>query len=748
MTDFFRDPAHFSILASDVIPVLFEKLKKNQEELRIWVSPCSTGEEAYSVAMLFKQYSEEQHLPFSVKIFASDVCHDFIQIAKKGRYSYKSVTNVPKDLLNKYFIKSTETYEIIPEIKNKIIFTTHNLLRDPPFIKMDLICCRNLLIYINPKEQKRITDLLRFSLNIGGFLFLGPSEGLTSMLPDLVATNQIAKIFQKTKQSGSPFTSRPKFVELSNKNIQTEPVQISTPGSLPLYVYNNILQEVVVSGFIIDTSLTVLHSIGKAHELLGLPEGAPSLILPKIIIDDLKGALIAALHKVKNQLIPVLYENITIYQQGNKPQIMKMAIHPIFDKNNKISYYWIRIDPVKTSIESQSKMLISDAQKDPHHDEIIVALQGELAEARTLLQSSLASMETINAEIQTTNEELMASNEELQSSNEELQAVNEELYTVNLERAQKIEEINQAKADIDNLIRGADICTIILNNKLEIRIFTPAIEKIFNLLNHDIGRPLKNFKHNLKFDLFMVKAEEVLKNNTPYESEVQNNQNHWYFLKMIPYYAIGNQMVAGVVITLTDINETKRLQQQKLELEKNLKLALKTGLIGVWRLDLKKDSFTCDETIKEIFGLNAFSTMTQFKHFIAAIHLDDRKRIENAFALTREKEEIFEQNFRIIRPDGNVRYLSCSANIQKDLSSDLACITGICWDMTERYWLGEKIIDAESLKLSLDSITDGWWDWDLVHQKTFLSPRLKKTLGYEDHELSNRIESYEQLILP
>ena len=478
----------------------------------------------------------------------------------------QELINVPAELLNKYFIKHSDHYEISPSIKNQILFTTHNLLNDPPFTKLDLICCRNFLIYIKAQEQKRVLDILRFSLNVGGFLFLGPSEGLASLKLDLIIHNQTWKIFKKTKPSEYPQISTNLFHKSFSVDLPPPAPNLTPTGSLPLYAYNAILQEVVSAGFIIDTAYLILHSIGNARELILLPEGTPALILTKIIIDELKVALIAALHQAKIKLIPVVYDHIAIPFQNGKEQSIKMSVHPICDKNQTLAYYWIRFDPVK--FKKQPKLMLSGAQKNTHHDEIIIALEGELVEARVLLQSSLENMETVNEEMQSTNEELMASNEELQSTNEELQSVNEELNIVNLERAKKIEEVIQAKDDIDNLINSAKICTIILNSKLEIRVFTPEIKKIFNLMGHDIGRPLEDFQHNLKFELLLSKASEVLKTKMTYENEIISNDNHWYLLKIIPYLPTQTQDVTGVVITFTDINQTKLLQQENVTLKK------------------------------------------------------------------------------------------------------------------------------------------------------------------------------------
>lgn len=748
VTEFFRDPEAFAILETEVIPELYRKYQKTNEDIRIWINPCATGEEAYSVAILFKKYADEHNLPFAVRIFASDVCSEFIQKAKKGSYPYKSVAQLSTQLLDKYFIKSADFYEVIPEIKQKVLFTTHNLLKDPPFTKMDLVCCRNFLIYINTNEQKRVTDILRFSINIGGYLFLGPSEGISSTKPELIVKNQLWKIFKKFKRSNFPVILASRLVEPLIKDNRPSVLTQTALVELPLYAYNAVLQDIVSAGFIIDASYTLLHCIGKAREMVMFPEGVPNLILPKIIVDDLKGGLIAALHEAKTKLVPVIYNNIPLLQNHEKQRMVSMAVHPICDTNDKVSYFWIRIDPSKPSTKKQGAIIVSNVHRDMNTDEIIIGLEEELSETRSLLQTSLESMETISEEMQSTNEELMASNEELQSTNEELQSVNEELYTVNLERSKKIEEVFLAKSDIDNLIRGAEICTIILNKKLEIRIFTPAAEKIFNLVSHDIGRPLINFKHNLKFDLLMAKADDVLKNNKAYEGEVKNNQNHWYFLKITPYSTAQNQEPTGVVITLTDINDTKLLRQEKEEVEKDLLLALKTGLIGIWKWNIENDTFILDGTIKTIFGLNRLSDIRCFKEFIAAIHPDDRKRLEKAIVSTQSKKETFEQNFRIVRPDKSLRYLSCAANLHYDIPTNSNYITGICWDMTEQYWLGEKIIDAEHLLVGLDAITDGWWDWNLVSNEAYLSPMLKNTLGYEDHELVNSMENYEQLMYP
>lgn len=475
VTEFFRDAEAFAVLETEVLPQLIAGLKPDQPDIRIWVAACSTGEEAYSLAILLKKYIDTHHLRHSFKIFASDVFPNFIQKAKKGRYSAEEVSNIPDELLQKYFMKLSDCYEISPDIKRHILFTDHNLVTDPPFTKLDFISCRNLLIYIKPQEQKRILDNLRFSLKIGGFLFLGPSEGLSSLKRDLAVINQTWKIFKKIKPSDFPQIAS----TLVHKTYAQEPrLPESSPnpaGTLPLFAYNAILQEVVTSGFIIDTSYMILHSIGKARDLITLPEGTPTLNLPKIIIEELRVALIAALHQAKIKLIPVVYDHIRIPNHDGNEHSVKMSVHPICDKHYNIAYYWIRFDPIK--IAKQAKIVISHSQKSTHHDEIIIALEGELVEARAMLQSSLENMETVNEEMQSTNEELMASNEELQSTNEELQSVNEELNVVNLERSKKIEEVSQSKDDIDNLIRSAEICTLILNSQLEIRIFTPGIKK-------------------------------------------------------------------------------------------------------------------------------------------------------------------------------------------------------------------------------------------------------------------------------
>ena len=226
--------------------------------------------------------------------------------------------------------------------------------------------------------------------------------------------------------------------------------------------------------------------------------------------------------------------------------------------------------------KKQPETIISDSQKNTLHEELIIALEGELVETKTMLQSALENMETVNEEMQSTNEELMASNEDLQSINEERQSVNEVLNLVNIERSKKIDEVIQAKDDIDNLIRSAEICTIILNAQLEIRVFTPAIKKIFNLMGHDIGRPLKDFQHNLKFDQLLAKSAEVLQSNEAYENEIINHDHHWYLLKIVPYHSIQSQNVTGVVITFTDVTKTKLLQQEKNKIEQDLRFALAT----------------------------------------------------------------------------------------------------------------------------------------------------------------------------
>lgn len=715
VTEFFRDQEAFKVLASDIVPLLFNRYQTTQEEIRIWINACASGEEAYSIAIIFKEYADAHNLPFAVKLFASDVSADFIQQAKKGLYSEQSIARIPAEIVNKYFIKSKHLYEIIPEIKQKILFTRHNLLQDPPFTKMDLVCCRNLLIYITPQEQKRITDMLRFSLNIGGFLFLGPSESLANLAPDLVVKNQLWRIFNKTKRSPFPLISPLRIIQPLTEGTRSSANQHAQPGAVPVYAYNAILHDLIGAGFIIDSAYTVLHSIGKGREILRFPEGAPTLILTKIIHNDLKSALITALHKAQTSLVPVVYDNIAVEQAFDKKHTVKITIHPIIDSTNKISHYWIRLEASKALIKKPTHLLISATTHQADNNELILSLEAQLSETKNILQTSLENTETIHEEMQSTNEELMASNEELQSSNEELQSVNEELYNVNSERSKKIDEVIQSKTDIDNLIRGADICTIILNEQLEIRIFTPAAEKIFNLVSHDVGRPLKNFQHKLKFNELMQTTDEVLKQHTTFEKEIKDTQNHWYLIRILPYYAANHHHVTGVVISLTDINESKLLQQTKDQIEKELRLTLKTGLIGIWRYCIETNRFTYDDTIKNLFGLADLNTMNQAKLFFKAIHPDDKKRIKKVFSAIISKIDNFEESFRIQRPDKTTRYLSCSANRYENLALDLNYIIGICWDMTA---LKEKEETLEHLAYR-DSLTQ------LANRSYFLEELLR-----------------------
>lgn len=591
--------------------------------------------------------------------------------------------------------------------------------------------------------------MLRFSLNLDGFLWLGPSEGVPILQPDLTITNSTWKLFKKIHRSNFPKLISSPLNALRTITPPAKEIAFSAQASdlLPQYAYDAILADVVSSGFILDASWVILHSIGQARELLTLPEGVPVLILPKIIHDDLKGSLITALHQAKETLLPVKHDKINVHQADGKLIAITMTVHPIHNRVHGVSYYWIRLEP--TTPLKNKKQPISALHKTSKHDEdIILYLESELAETRLSLQSTLENMDSMNEEMQSTNEELMAANEELQSANEELQSVNQELYSVNMERSAKIEEVVQSKTDLDNLISSADICTIILNSALEIRLFTPAAEKIFNLMNHDVGRPLKNFKHNLKLKQLMATVANVIKTNAAYESEVSTNDNYWYFLKINPYHSNYNQAISGVVISLTDINTTKRLQEEKTELEKNLSLALKTGLIGIWHYNIDESKFTYDKTLQTILGLTMKSKLSVLTDFTQLIHPDDRKKFETAFSDTVNKQYDFELKFRIIRTDDSIRYLSCSANPHHNKLTGLHHITGICWDMTDQYWLDEKIIDAEHLNLKLDHITDGWWFSDLLKKEFYLSPLIKKTLGYKDYELPNQQESYEQLIYP
>ena len=571
VTAFFRNKEAFESLEKYVIPELF-KNKTPHEKVRVWLAGCSTGEEAYSIAILLNEFLEKNDHKHDFKIFASDINKQAIDYASQGIYYSNIAGDVSTSRLEANFIPSGNTaYQIKKKIREKIVFTVHDITKDPPFIKVDLVVCRNMLIYFNPSVQKKLLINFHFALNNNGYLFLGPSETIGGLKNAFSAIDKSWNIFKNVldvkiapRRLNSEFQKREKQTRVKPyvENIVKE--QFFSQRNTD-YFSNILIKEFSPICIFIDKNLNILYINGDLGQIMKFPQRFADLNIRNMMGADESLLFRDGIRKVDEEGKTIFYKNI-VFNKDETSFLIDLRFKKFYIKETHADVYLAEVYlKGQALIEEQSE--ISEQR---YQDERLKTLEIELGEARQESQALVEQLETANEELQASNEELLAANEELQSTNEELQSVNEELYTVNTELQTKIEELTIVNNDIDNLLKSTAIGTIFLDNELRIRKFTPAIEEQFSLMETDIGRPISNFTTKLDDKNVYEDAQQVLKTLTSIEREiVAKDEGKTFLMRILPYRTSEN-IIEGVVLTFVDVQEIVSARQKIMDFSKSL----------------------------------------------------------------------------------------------------------------------------------------------------------------------------------
>ncbi|CAH0999774.1 Protein-glutamate methylesterase/protein-glutamine glutaminase [Neolewinella maritima] len=576
VTRFFRDSEAFTRIREHVIPDLFARTPEEQD-LRIWVPSCSTGEEVYTIAMLVEDYLDSQSVRRSYKIFGSDVDRRSIVYAGQGRYDETIQADVPPEFLQQYFIRSSQGYRINDALKEHILFAVQNLLDDPPFIRVDLISCRNFLIYVNADAQQQILSNFHFGLNPAAYLFLGPSEHLGSLQATFTTVDRRWKIYQKRPDGAAPsprttvraYSSLrtgkltvPTMAPTHSASVNLEAVRPQSvhpnPPRVSMDEYSRFLSErYAPTTLFVNQRYDILYLNGEFTGILRLPRFDALLSLRTVINEDVQSLLIAGVDRVLSSHRSGLFERINVAADSEPPRWLQVRFS-LFDSTSvnepvvMLEFMNATNDKNGGSTDENGDTEVYDV--DRRLLEKVGELEAELLRSERRAQKLYNELEATNEELQSSNRELLASNEEMQSTNEELQSVNEELYTVNNEYQRKNDELINTNNDINNLLKSTQISTVFVDNDLNIRRFTPGIGELFNLTNYDLGRPLAAFAN--PFDGVDIEqlAREVLRTKMRYDTEVQDRSGNYFLLRLIPYLTQDDQP-QGAVITFVDTND-------------------------------------------------------------------------------------------------------------------------------------------------------------------------------------------------
>ena len=561
VTNFFRDPEVWEYLRTEAIPTLLSHYP-NGHALRAWVPACSTGEEAYSLAMVFKDVLNQlkPEARFTLQIYATDLDPDAIDTARKGLYPASIEADVSAERLARYFTpEGGGGYRINKEIRDLVVFATQNIISDPPFTKLDILTCRNLLIYFDATIQKKLFPLFYYTLNRNGLLVLGNAESVGNFGNLFEAANHKARIYRRLDQAQSIAE-----VNFPRPLPSVPPMRIDLPTTEPLENLGQLTDQFIQHTFappavLVNAEGDILYISGRTGKYLEPASGKVNINIYAMAREGLREALTGVIRKALKDAVPVLLNGLRIGTNGGT-QIVNVVVQAMDKPDSLRGRVLIVFKDVPTPPKRRSSKGVSGAEQS--------VLMQELQQTREALQVTHEEMQTTveelkssNEELQSTNEELQSTNEELTSSKEELQSLNEELQTVNAELQSKVEDMTWVRNDMTNLLNSTEIATVFLDNEMQLRRFTPYATKLFKLIPGDVGRPLSDIVTDLDYSQLKEDAQEVLRTLVFKEKAVSTHDGRWYRVRIMPYRT-QNNMIDGVVLTFTDITEIKLLEAE------------------------------------------------------------------------------------------------------------------------------------------------------------------------------------------
>ncbi|WNV03927.1 chemotaxis protein CheB [Candidatus Methylospira mobilis] len=578
VTGFFRDGEAFEILKQDILPELFSD-KPADYVFRAWVAGCASGEEAYSIAILLYEWLEETHQIFNIQIFATDLDEDAIAFARAGIYPFTVAQDVTLERLHRFFVKEDAGYRINKEVRKKVMFALHNVISDPPFTKIDLLSCRNLMIYLEPELQQRLIPAFHYALRPGGVLFLSPAESIGTHTGLFSPLNRKWKFYRaiRTSTFSRALMTDPLWISDNSSKAPEASIRKSGDGNFAELTRRALLQFYAPASVVTDAKGNILFVFGETGKYLRPAPGQPTLNVIEMAREGLSLDLRAALHAA-GQGTPTLGRELSVKTNGGFTSVsLSVRILPGLSSNEGVLLLNFQdvtaLSPPRKSLRRKRAATSGQGR--------IEELERELDYTRENLQATIEEQQASNEELQSVNEELQSSNEELGTSKEELQSVNEELITVNAELQAKIEQLIGVQNDMKNLFDNINVGSIFLDEHLVIRRFTRDAAKIYRLVVTDVGRPLSDIKSAIEDDDLLTEARTVLDTLIPHEREVHITTGGWYLTRIQPYRTLDN-VIEGVVLSFTDISarrDAEMAMQDARELAENIINAVREPLI-------------------------------------------------------------------------------------------------------------------------------------------------------------------------
>jgi two-component system CheB/CheR fusion protein len=688
VTNFFRDREAFEALERDVVPAVFEWAGKNDlDSIRIWAPACSTGQEAYSLAMVLASEAERQKSRAKVQIFATDVDESAIAVARKAAYPEYIVTDVPPNYLRQFLRREGPHYKIIKQIRDQVLFAPHNILRDPPFSRLQMVVCRNLLIYLNRRAQQHVLQVFHSVLERGGYLFLGNSETVDAA-EDLFTTVDIKnRIFRSVGAAGA---IRPMPVDISQSLVPVamSPVSIRARTDSERAVSYSALHQRALEKFgpatvLIDPSFRIVHLSDKAGRFLHHKGGEPSHNLLSLVQPEWRVEVRSAVLEALKTGNPT-ETNVLSVRRGSAHPAVRAVVSPFKDREwgeQLLLLVFEDIDIPTPMAAGAPTVATGDAMVQRLESEI-ETLRSQLRQTIEHADTSTEELKASNEEFQAINEELRSATEELETSKEELESINEELITVNYELKTKVEETVKINDDLQNLISSSDIATIFVDKSMRVKWFTPKTTSLFNLIPEDRGRALTDITHRIDYPAMIADANEAFSSLRLIEREVSSKDNRWFLARLMPYRTAEHR-IEGAVLNFVDITERRVAEERLREGLERLRLVAESSKdFAIVTMDQRGRVTGWNRAAELMFGYKAAEVEGKTLAFIftpedRAENMHERE-LQTAYERGHARDERWH-----LRKDGSRFY--CSGVVYPLVDNGLRGYAKIARDLTDKH---------------------------------------------------------------
>ena len=717
VTAFFRDPEAFAALATDVLPGLFAG-RDPGDPVRAWVCGCATGEEAYTLAILLAEEAGRHPGAVAAQLFATDLDDQALAVARRGAYPAAAAAEIPSAYLDKYFAPAGRQYVVGPALREAVLFSAHNLINDPPFSRVDLISCRNVLIYLGPHLQQKLIPVFHYALRPGGYLFLGPSENLSSHQELFKPVDGPHRISQRLptaiRPAGPPPSGRAAAVRPPNA-----PDAPPTPDADTYQVMQRItLDEFAPKALVVTAAGRIVCASGNLEKYLSVSAGVFQNSLPRLAKDELAGGVRAALAEAVEYRRQVVHDGMSLAVPGGVQRVA-VTVQPMPQLGDPAGLYYVVFQDIgRPTPPGQAGGDLPPADSAA----ALTRVERELARTRVDLEQTVQNFEAANQELKASNEDLLSMNEELQAANEELQTSKEEVQAVN-------DALGRANTDLENLLASTRIGTVFLDKLGLVRRVT-ATQGVYNVRPADTGRPLTDFTSRAPDMPPLPDFAAVVAAGSPLEAVVHVPDGPTLLRRVLPYLdATG--AADGVVVTFTDITAQKTAEAELRDARDRLELALAAGAVGTWVWDFPVDRVYADANTAHFFAASpGVAAGGRAGEYLAAVHPADRDAVAAALDRAVFAGTDYRIEYRATGADGVERWLESRGRVDRDAAGGATRMAGVVADISARKAAAAALAASEDrVRLAVAAAGIGYWSWDFVTDQTDLDPVAAALLG-------------------